>query len=655
MRIGVDTGGTFTDLVMFDGAQMTVHKVRSTPDDPSRAILTGIAEILGGNRDVEVVHGSTVATNAILERKGARVALIVTAGFEDVLKIGRQTRRELYNFFVDAPVPLVEDGLTFGIAERISASGEVLEPLQASEVMTLPARLKELGAESVAVCLLHSYANPIHEKRIAEMLEASGFAVSASYRILPEYREVERWNTTVANAYIAPVMTRYLTRLEEHLKQDRLSIMQSNGGSVSAARAREHAVQTVLSGPAGGAVGGMAAAKASGYSQIITFDMGGTSTDVSLMDGEIGRTMESTISGIPIRLPVIDIHTVGAGGGSIAYVDSGGALRVGPRSAGADPGPICYGKGSELTVTDANLLLGRLDPNGFLGGRMKLDVQRTLAIAEPFATRLGMTVTALAEGIVRIANSNMERAIRVVSVQRGFDPRDFALLAFGGAGGAHACDLADALDIRTVIVPEQGGVLSAMGMLMADVTKDYSQTILKSEKEASESDLNARFQPLLQRARKELAAEGFHDDGIVMELGLDVRYRGQAYEITVPFAADYRAEFDRRHQKFYGYSNPQRAIEVVNLRVNAAGLTEKPAIPIASSDLRSLPAPTIVRKVVFSGEEKETLIYSWEALIPGMQGDGPAIVTSSHSTTVIPPHYRFKIDGTGALIAARKQ
>ena len=354
------------------------------------------------------------------------------------------------------------------------------EALHVEELDVLTEKLRAAGAECVAVCLLHSYANPVHERQVADHLSHAGFAVSASNRILPEYREYERWSTTVVNAYVTPMMSRYLSSLEEGLGATRLHIMQSNGGSISAAQARASAVRTILSGPAAGAVGAQAIAKASGFERVILFDMGGTSTDVSLIDGHLGTTSESMVGDFPVCLPMLDIHTVGAGGGSIAYVDSGGSLRVGPRSAGADPGPVCYGKGEEITVTDANLLLGRLDAEHFLGGRMKLDAERAANVAAAFAERLGIAPARLAEGIVQIANANMERAIRAVSVQRGHDPRDFALLAFGGAGGMHACEIADALEMTTVIVPQHAGVLSALGMLLADVRKDYSQTILKT-------------------------------------------------------------------------------------------------------------------------------------------------------------------------------
>src|SRR5271170_5296057 len=411
IRLGIDTGGTFTDLLRLDEHGIKVRKVRSTPDDPSRAIFAGIAELIAPDESAEIIHGSTVATNALLERKGARVALVTTKGFEDVLKIGRQTRAQLYNFMVEARRPLIREGLTFGVNERLNADGSILEPLLESEIAQLIDALRTRAIDSVAVCLLHSYANPIHEDRLDSALKDAGFIVSTSHKILPEYREFERWSTTVVNAYVTPLMARYLTRLEEGLNEKSLSIMQSNGGSISASRAKTAAVQTILSGPAAGVVGAQAIGNASGYSKLITFDMGGTSTDVSLINEHIGTTTESTVGDFPVRLPVLDIHTVGAGGGSIAYIDSGGSLRVGPRSAGADPGPACYGKGTELTVTDANLLLGRLDPEYFLGGRMALDLTRARAIAEDLAARLGLSKIALAEGIVRIANANMEAAI----------------------------------------------------------------------------------------------------------------------------------------------------------------------------------------------------------------------------------------------------
>jgi len=654
IRIGIDTGGTFTDFVLLDGTRVAVHKVRSTPDDPARAILLGIGDLLGDARPDDIVHGSTVATNAVLERKGARVAMVATRGFEDVLRIGRQTRRELYNFQVEDRRPIVEPGMTLGIDERLAHDGTVLKPLDEAALDECVRVLKERNVDAVAVCLLHAYANPAHEARIAARLEAEGFLVSASHRVLPEYREFERWSTTAVNAYVTPLMAKYLGRLERELQGARLSIMQSNGGSISARVAGGAAVQTILSGPAGGAVGALAVATASGFPKVITFDMGGTSTDVSLIDGRIGMTTESHVGDFPVRLPMIDIHTVGAGGGSIAFIDSGGALRVGPRSAGADPGPVCYGKGTELTVTDANLLLGRLDPDYFLGGRMSLDVERARSVARAFASKLNLTEMALAEGIVRVANANMERAIRVVSVQRGFDTRDFALLAFGGAGGMHACEIAESLDISTVIAPRHAGVLSALGMLLADATKDYSHTVLRPVNELSDDDLEERFSPIVERAQRELAAEGFPGARVDVERALDVRYVGQSYEITVPFVRGFRDEFDRRHERLYGYANPHRATEVVNLRVKGIGRTDKPALPRTAAGTRRLPDPVAVRRAWFGGRAHETAIFRRESLEPGMTGRGPAILAGGQATTVIPPTFAFRLDEVDTVVVERQ-
>ena len=653
VRIGVDTGGTFTDLVMLGPDGVSVHKVRSTPADPSQAILGGIQELTGITTGADVVHGSTVATNAVLERRGAKVAVVTTAGFEDVLRIGRQTRRELYNLMQESRAPLVEDGLTFGLHERIGADGTARSGLDPHEVAALPAKLQAAGATAVAVCFLHSYSNPAHEREVTDTLEAAGLSVSASYRVLREYREYERWSTTVVNAYVTPLMAHYLGALEARLAGSRLGIMQSNGGSISAATAKAEAVRTILSGPAAGVVGARAVAAAAGYPRVITFDMGGTSTDVSLVDGVISRTTESTVGDFPVRLPVIDIHTVGAGGGSIAYVDSGGALRVGPRSAGADPGPVCYGQGTELTVTDANLLLGRLDPDHFLGGRMALDFVRTRAVAARLAAQVGISDTALAEGIVRVANANMERAIRVVSVQRGFDPRDFALLAFGGAGGMHACDIAGKLDIPSVIVPRYAGVLSALGMLLADVTKDYSLTVLRRGDQVSLAELNALMEPLVGQATDDLAWEGYSGTSTTVETAVDVRYTGQSYEITVPCGPGYRDEFDRQHARRYGYSNPARAIEVVNLRVTATGLTPKPVLPRTDVGNVVEAVPARLGQARFGGRLLVTAFHRWDALSAGSAGVGPAVIAGGQATAVVPPGFIFSIDGFGNLVATR--
>ncbi len=662
MRIGVDTGGTFTDFVRIDSKGLSTHKVRSTPDDPSRAILEGLAALgldgSGGSAAAaghdDVVHGSTVATNAVLERKGARVALVATAGFEDVIHIGRQTRPELYNIFVKPRRPLVDRGLVFGVRERLDHNGAVITPLDPAEVDRLAVVVKSGGADIVAVCLLHSYVNDAHEQLVGTRLRAAGLAVCTSAEVLPEYREFERWSTTVVNAYVTPLMDRYLGRLQLALgRAASLAIMQSNGGSISAAAARAQAVRTVLSGPAAGVVGAKAVAEAAGFRHVISFDMGGTSTDVSLIDNSIRTTNDARVGDFPVRVPVIDIHTVGAGGGSIAAVDTGGALRVGPRSAGAQPGPACYGTGTELTVTDANLLLGRLDPAFFFGGRMTLDLSRAQDAARPLADSLHLSVAEVAEGVVRVANANMERAIRVVSVERGHDPRDFSLLAFGGAGGMHACEIADALEMKTVIVPRQAGVLSALGMLVADVTKDYSASVLKRANELTTKDLDARYQPLLKVAARDLAKEGFAGKKAKCTRWIDVRYVGQSYEITLPYAVGYRAAFDRVHGRTYGYSNPDRPVEVVNIRVVAAGLAAKPRLPRAKQLKASKPKPSAIRPARFNGKSWKTPTYQWEQLAAGARASGPAVIMGAEATAVIPPGWAFHVDRMGNVICAR--
>jgi len=651
-RIGVDTGGTFTDFVCLRDNRLVLFKCRSTPEDPARAILEGISQLSTNRMGEEIVHGSTVATNAVLERKGARVALITTAGFEDVLRIGRQTRAELYNFFVPPRCPIVESSLAFGLPERLDANGQVLEPVNRKALAKLTVRLSRLHAEVTAVCLLHSYVNPMHERKVAEHLRRAGLVVCASHEVLPEYREFERWSTTVINAYVMPLIDQYLSKLQRQLTGSTVRIMQSNGGSISAAAARRQPVRLILSGPAAGVVGARAVASAAGYRRIISFDMGGTSTDVSLIDAAIGMTTDSYIGDFPVRQPMIDIHTVGAGGGSIAFKDSGGALRVGPRSAGANPGPACYGMGKELTVTDANLLLGRLDPDYFLGGRMHLDINRSRLAAKALAPQFDMSIRQLAEGVVRVANANMERAMRVVSVSRGHDPREFALLAFGGAGGMHACEMAERLEIPIVIVPRYAGVLSALGMLLADVTKDYSVSVLRRSDSVSNIELTRRFKPLIAAAQRDLTIEGFDKSRQAIQCRLDVRYVGQSYEITIPFREEYRREFDSSHHRLYGYSDPRRPTEIVNLRVVASGLTEKPALP-QSRERVSRSRPVSVRPARFNGRDLPTRFYNWEHLTPGSRANGPAVVTGPEATAVIPPGLAFRMDRFGNLIIRR--
>jgi len=655
LRVGIDTGGTFTDFVFLASGRMWVHKVPSTPHDPAEAIMTGLAGkgVLRGPLDV--VHGSTVATNALLERQGARLAFITTAGFEDLLAIGRQTRRELYNIMVEKRTPLVPRNLCFGIRERTQADGRVEAAPGLRELDSVIRRLKREKVESIAVCFLHAYANPANEEKVSLRLKARGFQVSASHRVLCEYREFERASTTAINAYVSPLMESYLGRLERRVSPNPVRVMQSNGGCLSARSAAENPVCTILSGPAGGVVGASEVAAAAGFRKIISFDMGGTSTDVSLCDGGVVTTAESTISDLPLRLPIIDIHTVGSGGGSIAYVDTGGALRVGPRSAGADPGPVCYGRGEEVTVTDANLLLGRLDPDRFLGGTMTLLPERARERMTELAVRLRSGLFESAEGIVRVADATMERAIRVISVERGHDPREFALLSFGGAGGMHACSLARKLRIPLVIVPRNAGVLSALGMLLADTVKDYSRSVLRAADETTPAGLGRLFRPLIFEAGRDLANEGFASGKTRLIRQLDVRYAGQSYELTVPFAAGYRRDFHKLHLKRYGYADDRRPVEVVNLRLKAIGLTEKPRLPeVEGGSAEASPALIDWRPMLFDGRTFKAAVYAREKLAAGNTIPGPALVLGYDSTAVVPPGWTGRVDRHGNLLLRAK-
>lgn len=650
--IGADTGGTFTDFVYKDGDRWGVYKVLSTPWNPAEAVLKGLRHIAQG-RKKQVVHGSTVATNAILERKGAKTALITNRGFEDVLEIGRQNRSRLYDLAYRKEPHLIPDELRFGVKGRILNTGEELEPIDKKMATEAIEKVLAGGVESVAVCFLFAYANPSHEKRIRELFEGKEISISLSHEILSEFREFERFSTTAINAYVSPKMRSYIGYLIEQLGEgDILSIMQSNGGSISAETAMRESVRTILSGPAGGAVGAYEIGKAAGHSRLITFDMGGTSTDVSLIDEALSLTVESSISGYPLKVPMIDIHTVGAGGGSIAYLDEGGSLRVGPESAGADPGPICYGKGERITVTDANLYLGRLLPDYFLGGNMRLQVERLEKYFGEMAREVGLDTVELAEGILDVANTAMEKAIRVISVERGYDPREFVLFSFGGAGGMHAAFLARLLNIPKVLVPENPGILSAIGMLMADVIKDYSYTVMKNQFTTTEEELSELFQSLEERGRDDLAAEGISEDRMVMERYLDMRYEGQSYEIIVPFEGDYIEGFHKLHEKTYGYRNEDKTVEVVNIRLRARGIPEKPHFePHEMSKERPGPEALVGHEdVVFEGKRHKTSIYAREKLVSGNVVEGPSIIVEYSSTIVIPPFAIARMDAFRNLI-----
>jgi N-methylhydantoinase A len=642
-RVGVDTGGTFTDFVVIRDGKIEVFKELSTPRRPDDAIMQGIGR-LGLSTVNEVIHGSTVATNALLERKGARTALLTTEGFEDVIEIGRQTRRDLYNIFVTRPDPLVPAALRYGVRERTLYDGSIELPLDCRQLERVRDELQKNRVESIAVSLLFSFANTKHENAVLESLEPLGLPISLSSKILPEYREYERTSTTVINAYLAPVMSRYLLRLQQRLTaKSFFRVMQSNGGAVKSETAAAAPVWTILSGPAGGVVGAFHVAQVCGYSKIITFDMGGTSTDVSLCEGEIKVTHENQVDGMPVGVPMMDIHTVGAGGGSIAELDAGGALKVGPESAGADPGPICYGKGERLTVTDANLILGRLRPEFFLGGAMRLASDRVApAVRRLDWTRAWKSSEELAQGVVDVVNNSMEHAIRLISVERGYDPRDFTLFCFGGAGGLHAVSLARSLGMPRVVVPRFPGALSALGLLLADVRKDYSRTLL-IRADGSTRELKSALAELHSAGQRELQAEGFKKGEIQSMDFVDLRYRGQSYELTIKLERDFIDRFHEEHERRYGYANRGRQIELVSVRTTFIGRTKKPELE-KSRKQRGRPAPVDVKPVWIDHKQVKTAIYDRSMLGYGHVITGPAIIGEYSSTTLIPRGYRCDVD-----------
>jgi len=635
MRIGVDAGGTFTDfVVLHDDGRLETFKLRSDPRAPARVILEGLERAAIG-RTVDVVHGSTVATNAMLERKGARTAFVTTAGFEDLIEIGRQNRAELYNL---TPAPrrmLVDRALCFGVPERAHHDGKIARRPTAAELKQLAARIQRSGAKSIAICFLHAYRNPANERLVADALRREGIYLCSSHEVSPEFREYERGSTTLVNAYVGPLMQAYLEELSR-ARRFRISIMQSNGGFLSARDAGKHAVRTVLSGPAGGVVGAIETARRSGFRRVLGFDMGGTSTDVSLADGAPRETTDAYVDGYPIRVPMLDIHTVGAGGGSIARVDAGGLLRVGPESAGADPGPACYGTGTEATVTDAHVVLGRIEARQLLGGGMRIDPDRAGVAVDRVAKRLKLDRVATAAGILRVANANMERAIRVVSVERGHDPRDFALVAFGGCGGLHACEIAEELGIGAVIVPELAGALSALGMLAADAVRDYAAGALGS------TDLETLFATLERRARRESPTAQ-------LERSADLRYQGQSYELNVAWnPRSPAAPFHREHKKVYGYASPERAVEVVTIRVRAREIVKRPRLVRG----RSRPGVPEHRRVFVADAWRTVPAWKREQLGTKML-TGPALVLDYGSTTLIPPGWKFQADRAGNLVTRR--
>jgi N-methylhydantoinase A len=688
VRVGVDTGGTFTDFVFELSGRLQISKLPSTPADPAQAILTGlqrIAEITGYPlANLEVVHGTTVGTNALLQRRGARAALITTRGFEDVLAIGRQARPELYNLNAVKPEPLVPEDLRFGIAERVGAEGEVLIALTLSDLKKLVQRVKRSGAESVAISLLFSFANPKHEQQVAIALAPLNLPLSISHQILPEYREYERTSTVTINAYLQPLMGRYLNRLtrasgkemtrglaerqETKTKDQRPSfsfrVMQSSGGSISAPAAAREPVRTILSGPAGGIVGALRAARAAGFHNIITFDMGGTSTDVALCNrGVLRMTNEAIVAGLPVAVPVMDIHTVGAGGGSIARIDEGGSLRVGPESAGADPGPACYGRSLLPTVTDAHVVLGHFGGAGLLGGEFQLDERRAhdalSILAREMSKAAGRRVTAraAAQGVLTVVNTNMERALRRISVERGYDPRDFVLLPFGGAGGLHAVDLARALRIPMIVAPAAAGALSAIGVLEADVVQDTTRTVMLELNPGITGKLDATFREMEQTMGAVLRDEGFDDARQRHNRSLAVRYKGQSFELEIKqTTGNIAGAFHRAHRARYGYAQPANAVEIVGTRLRSTGVLRRlKQARLAGSRKPGRAEPHDYVAMVLDGKEVRAGLYRRRALPAGAKLSAPSVVIEYSATTLIPNGAQARVDVYGNLIIDLKQ
>jgi len=689
-RLGVDIGGTFTDAILWDdsGGAPRIAKVPSTPHDPAEGFLKAATQIVqqaGLTPEVVglIVHGTTVATNAIIEGKTSRTAFVTTVGFRDMLEIQRQIRPSLYDLNFEKPRPLVPRDLCFEVIERLDASGNVVQPLDESDVRRIGAVLHSAGVASVAVCFLHAYRNPDHERRAGAILRAALplASVSLSSEVAPEFREYFRASTTVVNAAVRPVVEQYLGRIESKLAEAGfrapLLVMQSNGGVLTAAGARERPVFMVESGPAAGVIAAGYLAECIGHRDVISFDMGGTTAKAGLIrDGAPTITKEYEVggqalagigagrgSGYPIRTPVIDLVEIGAGGGSIAWVDSGGALRVGPRSAGADPGPACYLKGGvEPTVTDANLVLGRLAADSFLGGALHLDVEAAWqAVDERCARPLGLEVVAAAHGIVEIANAAMTNALHLVSVQRGHDPREFALIAFGGAGPLHANRLADELRIPLTVVPPSPGITSAMGLLATDLVHDYSRTLRRATVTLDPAEVELEFQALESEGRAVLERDGVPPADLMFRRYLEMRYVGQSFELTVPAPDGLRDgqlqvtldAFHREHQRAYGFAAPDEPTEVVTLRVAAVGRMPRPrlrSLPAMSND-----APEARSRPVYFAETDGFVpcsIYDRYVLPPGLRVVGPAIVEELDSTCVVHPGYTATVDDTGNLLLA---
>jgi N-methylhydantoinase A len=685
LRVASDVGGTFTDNLAYDEAarRVTVAKVPTTPENRAVGTVRGLKRALelqgrGGGDVAYVGHGMTTATNAVIQRSGGRTALITNEGFRDLLLIGRQNRPSLYDIRKTRPLPLVRREDCHTVRGRLDPTGREVTPLDEDGLREIARRLNADGVKAVAVCLLHAYANPAHERRAQAILteELPGIPVCISTDILAEFREYERASTVVLNAYLLPVMERYLASLSDLLAEPTqglgiavevpVMVMEASGGLMTVATAREKPVHTVLSGPAGGVVASAHVAQLSGFSDIITLDMGGTSTDISLILG--GRpqvTREAALEGAPIRIPVIDINAIGAGGGSVAWIDEGGALRVGPRSAEAVPGPACYGRGgSEPTVTDANLVLGRFGADTKLGGELGLDPDAAArAISEQIAGPLGLELTAAAAGILRVANATMARGIRVVSVERGHDPRGLVLVPFGGAGPMHGSPLARELGIPRLLVPPTPGILCALGMLVADLRHDLVQTYLAAHRDLSVAAARAILEPMLGEARRLLEADRVPEERRRIEMRVDMRYIGQSYELPISLAAFTEADwaalvpaFHAEHARRFGHNDLAAPVEVVSFAVTATGLIDTPELPRPAEGSREPPdeARTGARRVYFEagagGDWVECPVWRREALLAGNEIAGPAIIEEVSATTVLYPGDHARVDAIGSLI-----
>lgn len=657
MIVGVDTGGTFTDFVAMDTeGRLSILKVASTSLDPSEAIAEGLRR-LPPTDDLWLIHGTTVATNALLERKGAKTALLTTQGCRDVLEIARQTRTELYSLAPSPRIPLIPRERRYEVDERLDWQGRVVATLDIEAVERALEAMQAGDVESVAICFLFSFLNPDHEQEAGRRARLRGLKVSLSSEIAPEFREYERTSTTSANAFVAPSMERYLNNLQSRLgltdntrqvegNVSRLSIMQSNGGTLRAGEAAKAAVKTVLSGPAGGLIAAVQTAKASGISRLMTFDMGGTSTDVALMDGAPETMRTGEVAGIPLLTPMLDIHTVGAGGGSLARLDAGGGLRVGPQSAGADPGPVAYGRGDQLTVTDANLLLGRLPAELRLAGRVPLDDARVRACFAAFAAQTGLRPEQAAEGILSVVNAQMSRALRHISTERGRDPRDYTLVSFGGAGGLHACALAEALNMPRILVPRYPGAFSALGLVLADIRREYARSFFRPAADAFNREVLAEVESLSLEANRQMEEEGVSTKDRVLAAFVEAQYVGQSYALRVPFRSrlsDAARQFHRAHRARYGHADPDQPVEIVLVGLAALGLQER-SLHIAPRASSAPALPVQTAPIWLNGQMQQAPLYERSTLAFEQEIFGPAIIVQEDATTWLEPGWRATVD-----------